>query len=223
MHVEAFDLIAPSRGLIPPDVTRAVMSLVPPRPRSQRKSRVAERSVLALTLNLALACGTPPSAKLGVANTAPDCTSHLDRSEKAVTEPLIRQAVQAWAAAITGKDIERVLSFYSPELVSFDLDPPLRYAGLDNKRRAWAKFFEVHTGALHYDVTELSVTADSSMASVHSLNHVKGELANGQTSDMWVRWTAFFRNVNGAWVIVHDHASVPVDVAQGKAALDLIP
>jgi len=58
---------------------------------------------------------------------------------------------------------------------------------------------------------------------VHSLNHVSGTLANGRRSDLWVRWTACFRRIDGAWLVVHDHVSVPAELAHGRAALDLRP
>jgi ketosteroid isomerase-like protein len=37
---------------------------------------------------------------------------------------------------------------YAHDIVSFDVDPPLRYAGADNKRRAWQEFFARYTGPL---------------------------------------------------------------------------
>jgi uncharacterized protein (TIGR02246 family) len=140
-----------------------------------------------------------------------------------VAEALIRQRIEDWASAIRAKDIERVLSLYGPDNVSFDLDPPLRYAGSDNKRRAWQEFFAVHTGPVDYEVRELSVTAHGDVAFVRSLNHVSGTLADGHTNDMWVRWTACFRRIDNVWLVVHDHVSVPADLAHGRAVLNLTP
>lgn len=140
-----------------------------------------------------------------------------------MTEAIIRRQVQSWAQAIGARDIEGVMSVYSAALVSFDLDPPLRYSGNDLKRRAWENFFAVYPSRVLYDVTELSVSVDAGLAFAHSLNHVRGELVDGSTKDIWVRWTACFRHQNGAWLITHDHASVPVDVAGGRARLDLEP
>ena len=74
--------------------------------------------------------------------------------------------------------------------------------------------------------TEMSpptFTADSELAFVHSLNHVKGTLASGHVTDMWVRWTACFRRIDGVWLIVHDHVSVPADLEHGQAVLNLTP
>jgi ketosteroid isomerase-like protein len=96
------------------------------------------------------------------------------RSEKgqAMAETLIRQRVEDWAKALRAKEIDAVMSFYAPNIVSFDLDPPLRYAGTLSKRRAWQEFFAVHTGAISYEVRELDVATNSELAFVHSLNHV---------------------------------------------------
>ena len=57
-----------------------------------------------------------------------------------MTEVDVRQRVEDWVKAICARDIEAVLSLYAPGIVSFDIDPPLRYAGADNKRRAWREF-----------------------------------------------------------------------------------
>jgi hypothetical protein len=50
-----------------------------------------------------------------------------------------------------------------------------------------------------------------------------GTLASGQSIELWLRWTACFRRVDGVWLVVHDHVSVPADLAHGKAVLNLTP
>ena len=143
--------------------------------------------------------------------------------EDAVAEALIRQRAEDWAKAIRARDIGAVLSLYAPDLVSFDLGPPLRYAGAENKRRAWQEFFTVLTGPIGYELREVKVATHGELAFVHSLNHVTGTLATDQTNDLWVRWTACFRQIDGVWLVVHDHVSVPADPAHGKAILNLTP
>jgi ketosteroid isomerase-like protein len=145
------------------------------------------------------------------------------QKEEAMAEAEIRKRAEDWAKAIRAKDIDAVMFFYTPNIVSFDLDPPLRHASTEKKRRAWQEFFAAHTGSLTYDISELNITARGELAFVHSLNHVKGPLAGGHNSDMWVRWTACFQKIDGVWLIVHDHVSGPVDVKHGKAALNLTP
>jgi ketosteroid isomerase-like protein len=139
-----------------------------------------------------------------------------------VTEALIRQRVEDYAKAVSAKDIERVMSFFAPNLTSFDLEPPLRYAGADNKRRRWQEGFAAYT-RIAYEVRELNVTTDGELGLVHGLNHFNGTLANGRVTDVWVRWTACFRRIDGVWLVVHDHVSVPANLEHGQAVLDLAP
>ncbi len=46
-----------------------------------------------------------------------------------MAEALIRQRVEDCAKALRAKDIDRVMSLYAPNIVSFDIVPPLRYVG----------------------------------------------------------------------------------------------
>ena len=145
------------------------------------------------------------------------------QKEIAVAESTVRQRIEDLAKALSVKDIDRAMSFYARDIVSFDINPPLRYAGADRKRQAWLAAFALYTGGFSYEVKELDVTAQDAVAFVHSLNHVTGTLASGHTTDMWVRWTACLRRIDGAWLIVHDHVSVPADLAHGRAAVSLTP
>jgi ketosteroid isomerase-like protein len=140
-----------------------------------------------------------------------------------VTEAVVRQRVEDYARAVSAKDIDRVMSLYAPSIVSFDLNPPLRYAGLDNKRRAWQEFFATYSGPVAYEVREVDVLTDGELAFAHCLNHVRGTMASGHVTDFWVRWTVCFRRIEGVCLVVHDHVSVPADLEHGKAVVNLKP
>ena len=140
-----------------------------------------------------------------------------------MAEALIRRRIQEAAKALNAKDIEGVMSLYAPDLVSFDIVGPLRYVGADNKRRAWQEAFAAYAGPLAYEVHDLDVTTHGELAFVHSLNHVNATLASGHVTDMWLRWTACLRRIDGVWLVVHDHVSVPADLEHGHAVLDLAP
>ena len=150
----------------------------------------------------------------------------LSGKEEAMAEALIRQRIQDAVKALNAKDIDGVMSLYAPDLVSFDIAPhfgALRYFGADNKRRAWEEAFATFTGRFAYEVHELSVTAHGELAFVHSLNHVNATLPSGQITDFWLRWTACFRRIDGLWLVVHDHVSVPADLEHGRAVVNLTP
>ncbi|MFV8050006.1 YybH family protein [Mycobacterium sp. 48b] len=140
-----------------------------------------------------------------------------------MTEAAIRQRIADGVDAIRARDLDALTALYAPDVVSFDLGAPLRYAGDDNKRRAWQEVFAAYTGPIGYDVHELTITTEGDIAFVHSLNHVRGTLASGRDIDMWLRWTACLRRVDGVWMVTHDHVSVPADLEYGKAIVNLTP
>jgi ketosteroid isomerase-like protein len=158
----------------------------------------------------------------GAEQQANDIRLPFGNMEKDVTETLIRQRVEDLAKAIGAKDIDGVIALYARDLVSFDLTPPLRRFGTDEKRRAWQEVFAALSGPIAYEVRDLTVTTNGEVAFVHSLNHINSTLPSGPV-DMWLRWTACFRQIDGVWLVVHDHVSVPADPAHGRAVLNLTP
>jgi ketosteroid isomerase-like protein len=113
-----------------------------------------------------------------------DSVRSRDEKEKAVAEALIRRRVEDLAEAIRAKNIDGVMFLYAPNIVSFDIDPPLRYAGADRKRRAWQEFFAAYSdGPIAYEVRDLEVTTQGELAFVHSLNRVNGTVDDGHLSD----------------------------------------
>jgi ketosteroid isomerase-like protein len=72
-------------------------------------------------------------------------------------------------------------------------------------------------------VRDVRITAGDDIAFAHFLYHVTGTLTNGNEVDMWVRTTMELRKTDDAWVITHEHNSVPFDAESGKASLDLAP
>ena len=121
------------------------------------------------------------------------------------------------------KNIEGVMSMYAPEVVSFDIVPPLRYVGADAFRKVWAEVFSSFQGPIGYEMHDLNITVGDDVAFAYSLNHISGTLNAGLKTDLWLRWTACFRKINGKWLIVHHQNSVPVDLQHGKAELGLKP
>ena len=140
-----------------------------------------------------------------------------------IEETQIRNRIDDWANAFRSKDIDGVMSAFAPEIVSFDLVPPLAFAGREAYRKQWEKLFASYQGRIEYEIRDLSITAQHDVAFSHSINRIKGTLKNGQRTDVWLRMTACWRRIDGQWLIRHEHVSVPVDVVGGKALLDLKP
>ena len=135
----------------------------------------------------------------------------------------IRALIDGFVKAIRAKDVNGVMSVFAPDVVSFDLGPPLQHGGGEAFVTRWRELFASYQGPIDYEVHDLSVTAGDDVAFTHSLNRIGGTTRSGQRTDRWLRWTACYRKINDKWLIVHEQVSVPVDVQSGKAALDLKP
>jgi uncharacterized protein (TIGR02246 family) len=135
----------------------------------------------------------------------------------------IRDLIDGFVKAIRAKDINGVMSVFAPEVVSYDLGPPLQHGGGEDFKKRWQELFEAYQGPIDYEIRDLSITAGDDVAFSHSLNRISGVLRNGEQSNRWLRWTACYRKTNGKWLIVHEQVSVPVDVRSRKAMLDLKP
>ena len=138
-------------------------------------------------------------------------------------EAAIRELIDGFVKAIRAKDINGVMSVFAPEVISFDLGPPLQHGGGDTFTKRWQELFESYQSPIDYEVRDLSITANDDVAFSHSLNRISGTMKNGQQTDHWLRWTACYRKTNDKWLIVHEQVSVPIDLGNGKAMLDLKP
>jgi uncharacterized protein (TIGR02246 family) len=144
--------------------------------------------------------------------------------DKVINETQIRQLIEDWAKAIRAKDTEALMSHYAPDILGFDLAPPLQYAGTDAYRKNAEQWFPTFRGPVGYEVHDLSIATGGNVAFGHSLNRIRGTRTNGEETDVWVRATVGFRKVHGQWRIVHEHVSVPFYMdGSYKAAVDLKP
>ena len=137
-------------------------------------------------------------------------------------EAQIRQQLGNWKAAFEASDIEKMMSFYAPEIVAFDLMPPIEFVGEDAWRANWVNFFEQFDGNPILELENVEVYCSGDIAFNRGFTRLKGTM-QGQPMDMWVRQTNCFHRIDGAWLIIHDHVSVPVDFSTGMALTDLTP
>lgn len=145
-------------------------------------------------------------------------------AQHAVDEASIRQRIDELVEAVRAADLDGVKSIYAPDIVSFDVEPPLQHVGVEAKLKNWVGVFTLFQRPLGCEIRDLSITVDGDVAFAHSFNRLSGTLKNGNTSGgFWVRATYCFRKIDGNWLVAHDHASVPLDVETGKAVLDLEP
>jgi ketosteroid isomerase-like protein len=145
-------------------------------------------------------------------------------TQREIDEIDIRQRIDTLVEAIRTLDLDQMSSIYAPDIVSFDIQPPLQHVGAEAKRKQWVNVSMVFQRPLGYEVRDLTITVGDDVAFGHCFSRLSGTLKNGSsTSGSWVRWTMGLRKIAGNWLIVHDQISVPTDVESGRALLDLAP
>jgi ketosteroid isomerase-like protein len=141
-----------------------------------------------------------------------------------IDEAEIRHRIDKLVEAIRAMDLEGLKPIYAPEIVTFDVQEPLQRVGAEAKRGNWVDAFAAFQRPLGYEIRDLTITSGGDVAFAYGFARLSGTLKNGNRSDgFWVRFTACFRKIDGDWLIVHDHASVPLDLESGRALLNLEP
>lgn len=138
-------------------------------------------------------------------------------------EARIREIIEERVGAVRAGDVDALMGGHAPDVVMFDALDPLRYVGSEAVGERAAQWLSWYRGPVGYEVRDLSVTAGGEAAFCHYLYRVTGTMTNGREVDMWVRSTLCFRKTDGAWVVAHEHTSVPFDAESGKASVDLKP
>jgi uncharacterized protein (TIGR02246 family) len=180
-------------------------------------------SLVLLMIVLITACSPRPNEANARDATSSTQSPMAMEENRTKNEAAIRELVDAFVKAIRAKDMNGVMAVFAHDVVSFDLGPPLEHGGGEAFMKRWQELFDAYQSPIEYEVRDLSITAGDDVAFSHSLNRISGTMTNGQKTHRWLRWTAGYRKTNGKWLIVHEQVSVPVDLRNRKAMLDLKP
>lgn len=150
----------------------------------------------------------------------PKTATHLSDDEAE-----IKALYDRWAKAFEAHAIDGIMSNYASgdAVLAYDIAPPLQYKGSDAYRKDYLDFLAQYDGPIHVEYRDMRILSSGDVGFLHALERITGKLKNGEQSDFWLRATSGVRKINGEWLIVHDHLSVPTDFESGKAMLDLKP
>jgi len=153
------------------------------------------------------------------------CGSNVEAAKPSKSETEVRTLLAKWKQAFEAKDVDAVMSVYAPgsALLAYDVVPPLEVKGRDAYRRNYEQFFAQYEGPLTVEFRDVNIVTGSDIAFLYALEKMSGTLKGGQKSDLWIRATSGLRKIDGRWMIIHDHISVPVDFETGKGRLDATP
>lgn len=140
-----------------------------------------------------------------------------------VEEAQVRRLIEDWTKAARDKDIDGLMACYAPDVVSFDMIPPLQYVGADAYRKDWQQGFEMCQEAGEFETHDVNLVVGDEVAFCHQLSRMSGTGDDGKEFDCWVRWTQCFRRIDGRWLIAHEHISVPIDMETNEGLMNLKP
>ena len=124
-------------------------------------------------------------------------------------EAMIRQLVEDWAKAVRVKDFDGILAHHSGEMLMFDVPPPLESKGIEAYRETWDLFYSAQPEPIAFDIQRMDVIAGADVAFVAALMRCAEKANNGERSNLDFRLTIGLRKINGRWIILHEHHSVP--------------
>ena len=139
------------------------------------------------------------------------------------TESEIRASLDSRSEAISTGDLDRLMSFYSADIVYFDIVPPLQYVGSAALRERFSHWFDGFEGSIGQEVHDLTIVTSGDLAVASMLIRASGTRKNGHEVGFWVRATSSFQRSDNGWLITHEHVSLPVDLASGSAVTNLAP
>jgi PhnB protein len=136
----------------------------------------------------------------------------------------LHDLINNWVAALRAKDLDALMLHYEPDILLYDLAPPLLQRGADEYRKNWQDWFASFEGAIGYEIHNLSISASDGIAFSTSINRISGKRTTGEQTDVWIRATICYRKQNNKWFVAHEHLSVPFYMdGSFKAAIDLKP
>jgi ketosteroid isomerase-like protein len=136
------------------------------------------------------------------------------RRVMASSESEVRALLESRVEACRAKDIDRLMSLYSPDIVYFDCVPPLQgFIGSDAVRRNFLRWFDEYEGPIGLETRDLDVAASEDVAFAHMLHVDKGNVnfVRAGLREAWIRSTVCCRRESRGWLITHEHISWPFE------------
>jgi len=136
-----------------------------------------------------------------------------------------KAAIQAledtYNEGFNSKDVDKVMSVYAPgkQLFVFDVVPPREYKGWEAYKKDFEGLFSGFPGPMKNTISEQTIHVVGSVAYGHNIQTGEFTAKDGKKVKIVARTTDIYRKMNGKWLIVEEHNSVPVDLDTMKPDL----
>lgn len=130
----------------------------------------------------------------------------------------VQAAYRQFSSDFQKGDARAVMSLFarSDSVFVFDVGPPREHIGWNSYLTDLQGFFSKLELPIEHTVHDLDITVSGDVAYTHSLQEVSGRFKTGKPYHALVRVTDVLRRIDGRWLFVQEHISVPVDPVTGK-------
>lgn len=135
----------------------------------------------------------------------------------------IKKLIDDFMAAFCAKDVKKMLSFYAPDVVVYDVKPPWQTKGAVAWRHAWEACIGYFPDYFRIEISELHIHAGDDIAIAHMMFRLTGAPKEHDAMQTWIRTTSGYKKIQGKWKIVHEHGSVPFNPHTLQAHFTLEP
>ena len=133
----------------------------------------------------------------------------MSEDRKRTDEATIRELVEKWASAVRARDLQGILANHSPDILMFDVPPPLASKGLEAYAKTWDLFYSWSDDPVIFDIKSMDITAGSDVAFVAALMRCAGTEKSGERIELEFRLTIGLRKIGQQWMVLHEHHSIP--------------
>ena len=72
-------------------------------------------------------------------------------------EAAIRDLIENWAKAVRTKNLNGILANHSPEILMFDIPPPIQAKGIEAYKKTWEAVFSWSQDSGVFDISEMNI------------------------------------------------------------------
>lgn len=125
------------------------------------------------------------------------------------SEHEVREAMARWSAALEAKDLDALIAEYADDAVVIDIRPGAFVVGRDAIRAMWGGSLPQFPKAFRSEYRDVRIVAGGGDVAVAFGEHRIVAPDQPAGDGMWLRFTIAYRKVEGRWLSVHDHVSIP--------------
>ncbi len=128
--------------------------------------------------------------------------------------PEVMTLLERFDAALNKKDLDALAKCYDDNVRVFDVGAQVE--GFGGLRRLWESCFPYFTKPIEIERRDINMHVNDGMAIVSFYSRIKGVETDNPAATSWLRTTMCMKKIDGAWKIVHDHISFPVNCETEK-------